>query len=165
MTTTIQDLNDAVVASLKESGKLGQITAEIRAEVYKILSEDEKDRDKIPLCKENFIINELIREYLQFNGYSNSLSVFMHETGQPEEPMNRDFLAHSLEVTPHKQIPILYTLTSPSSNKNLTNEPKKQPENSPSPSKLPQKQNIVKKPLYSDDDDEDNGFFVIKSTK
>ena len=164
MTTTISDLNDAVVASLKESGKLGQITAQIRAEVYRILSEDEKDREKIPLCKENFIINELIREYMEFNGYTNSLSVFLHETGQPDEPMNREFLAHSLEVTPHKQIPILYTLTSPSTNKDISNLTKKDTVEIDSPDKPSKPQQIVKKPLYSDDDD-DNGFFVIKSTK
>ena len=165
MSVTIGDLNDAVVASLKESGKLGQITAQIRAEVYKILAEDEKNRDKIPLCKENFIINELIREYMQFNGYTNSLSVFLHETGQPEEPMNRDFLAHSLEVVPHKQIPILYTLTTPQSKTQSDERPKQQ---KISPIKQTQQQPIKpvpKKPLYSDDDDEDNGFFVIKSTK
>ena len=29
-----------------------------------------------PISKENRLINELIREYLEYNGYQNSLSVF-----------------------------------------------------------------------------------------
>lgn len=35
--------------------------------------------------RENAVINELIREYLEFNGYHHTLSVFLPESGHPEE--------------------------------------------------------------------------------
>jgi len=109
MTASVGELHDAVVASLKESGKYGEMSAKIRAELYRMLSEETQNDNK-PIIQENFIINELIREYLEFNGYTSSLSVFMRETGQPDERINRDFLAHCLNTVPHKQIPILYSL-------------------------------------------------------
>ncbi|EAY05425.1 hypothetical protein TVAG_197260 [Trichomonas vaginalis G3] len=160
MSVSLGDLNDAVVASLRETGKLGQITAQIRAEIYRILTEDQQNHNQIPLCKENFIINELIREYMQFNGYSNSLSVFLHETGQPIDPMNREFLAHSLEIIPNKSVPLLYSLADPNSRKG-SNISQETPDSEPS---SPEKQKINAKPLYYDDSDNE-GFFEIKSSK
>lgn len=159
MSASLGDLNDAVIGSLRESGKLQKITAEIRAEIFKILTSDKPDNDDIPLCKENFIINELIREYLEFNGYTNTLSVFMGETGQPEEPMDRDFLAHSLDVLPHNQIPILYSMTSKGGSMNQSIISKDKPS-----SKQTQKVAPVKvPPLYGDSDSsESDGFFEIK---
>jgi hypothetical protein len=51
---------------------------------------------------------------LQFNGYSNSLSVFVRETAAKPDPINRDFLAQALNIKhPHRLIPLLYTLTAP----------------------------------------------------
>lgn len=42
---------------------------------------------------ENLLINELIREYLIFNGYRETLSVFLPEAGQPAvRPFDRQFL-------------------------------------------------------------------------
>ena len=108
----VTELHDAVLSSLKESGKLKQLSAQIRAEIFHMLLKDQTQSESTPRCRENYIINELIREYLQFNGYSNSLSVFLRETGQPEDPMNRQFLAQSLNVVPHSQVPLLYSLTS-----------------------------------------------------
>ena len=51
---------------------------------------------------ENLILNELIREYLEYNGYLNTLSVFHPETGQPTTPtgrISREVLVHELGVT------------------------------------------------------------------
>jgi lisH domain-containing protein FOPNL len=83
---------------------------DIRSELFRLVTGD----SRVPASestRDKFIINELIREYMQFNGYTNSLSVFLRETGQPEEPMNHEFLAQSIDVAAHKMIPILYTLT------------------------------------------------------
>ena len=46
-----------------------------------------------PVPDENLLINELIREYLAFNKYRNTLSVLITEAGQPAMPLDRDFLA------------------------------------------------------------------------
>lgn len=45
------------------------------------------------------MINELIREYLDFNRYRDTLSVMMPETGQPSVPVfSREFLARRLHI-------------------------------------------------------------------
>lgn len=50
-------------------------------------------------CNENLIINELIREYLIYNSYRDTLSVFLPESGQPQtRPFDRDFLVQQLNV-------------------------------------------------------------------
>lgn len=51
------------------------------------------------LSSENLIINELIREYLHYNGYRETLSVMLPEAGQPEvRPFDRSFLAQHLRM-------------------------------------------------------------------
>lgn len=104
------DMKDAVMAALKESGKLGKISAEVRAEVSLLLIRDSEKPSSIPLCRENLIINELIREYLSMNGLKNTLSVFIPETGEPMDPIDRNFLAHSLNITPRETSPLLNSL-------------------------------------------------------
>jgi lisH domain-containing protein FOPNL len=42
---------------------------------------------------ENMIINDLVREYMQYNNYNHSLSVFTPETGMGEELLDRNFIA------------------------------------------------------------------------
>jgi lisH domain-containing protein FOPNL len=101
---------ETTVALMKERGAFSKITAEIRAEVYHLLTRDAEHDRSVPVCRENFIINELIREYLLFNGLEQTLSVLIPETGQPREPLNRDFLAHSLKIPVQQQTPLLNSL-------------------------------------------------------
>lgn len=61
--------------TLENRGSLGQIKARIRAEVFSAL--DDQSEVKPPLSNENMIINELIREYLDFNKYKYSSSVLV----------------------------------------------------------------------------------------
>ena len=104
------DINEAVVAAMKDTGKFGRISAEIRAEVFHLLTREMEHARSTPVCRENLLITELIREYLAFNGLSQTLSVFVPEAGQPADPMNREFIAHSLAVMPKQQTPLLNLL-------------------------------------------------------
>lgn len=52
------------------------------------------------LTDANLLLNEAIREYLEFAGYRHTLSVFLAEAGQPAEPLRRDFVAHKLHLPP-----------------------------------------------------------------
>ena len=61
--------------TLENRGVLGQIKARIRAEVFNSLDDHADSRP--PLSNENMIINELIREYLEFNKYKYSASVLV----------------------------------------------------------------------------------------
>lgn len=68
------------------------------------------------LTNENVLINELIREYLEYNNYHNTLSVFLPETGQPKTTsFTRTFLQQQLNVQDNNtQVPLLYGLTNQS---------------------------------------------------
>ena len=59
--------------TLENRGVLNQIKARIRAEVFNAL--DDHTEPPPSLSNENMLINELIREYLQFNNYKYTASV------------------------------------------------------------------------------------------
>ena len=44
------------------------------------------------------LINELIREYLEYNHYKHTLSVLIPETGQPIDRMDRAYMAQELNM-------------------------------------------------------------------
>ena len=62
--------------------------------------------------------------------------------------MNRDFLAHTLNLKPHKQIPILYSMTTTNSNIQIPNE-----------------DNSIQKKSHQDENTNDVLMFEIKSNK
>ncbi|KAM3624450.1 uncharacterized protein V6R79_023624 [Siganus canaliculatus] len=110
---TIAELKSAVRDTLESRGVLGQLKARIRAEVFNALDDQREPRP--PLSHENLLINELIREYLKFNNYRYTASVLTAESGQPEDPLDRQFLANELKVTEDrssKSVPLLYGLVS-----------------------------------------------------
>uniref|UniRef100_A0A383WB26 Centrosomal protein 20 n=1 Tax=Tetradesmus obliquus TaxID=3088 RepID=A0A383WB26_TETOB len=110
---SIGELKDAIKDTLDRKGLLKQLQGHMRAQVYKILLDAEEDARPEP-CNENLIINELIREYLIFNGYRDTLSVFLPESGQPQtRPFDREFLAQHLninETQSTEQVPLLYAM-------------------------------------------------------
>lgn len=63
----------AVRETLESRGVLSQLKARIRAEVFSVL--DDRREPRPPLSHENLLINELIREYLEFNKYRYTASV------------------------------------------------------------------------------------------
>ncbi|KAH3861595.1 centrosomal protein 20-like isoform X2 [Dreissena polymorpha] len=109
--SSTQELKEVIKDTLENRGVLGQIKARIRAEVFNSL--DDKTESKPPLSNENMIINELIREYLDFNKYKYTASVLVAESGQPKQPLDRGFLAEELNVEEDRnssQVPLLYSL-------------------------------------------------------
>uniref|UniRef100_A0A3P9MTN4 Centrosomal protein 20 n=1 Tax=Poecilia reticulata TaxID=8081 RepID=A0A3P9MTN4_POERE len=119
---TISELKDGK-QKLESRGVMGQLKARIRAEVFSALDEQREARPS--LSHENLLINELIREYLEFNKYRHTASVLtaancvkinltcsdftpvsyfspmfaFTESGQPETPLDRQFLAAELRVS------------------------------------------------------------------
>ncbi|XP_077055679.1 centrosomal protein 20 isoform X2 [Siphateles boraxobius] len=93
---TITELKSALKETLEARGVLGQLKARIRAEVFSAL--DDQNTPRPPLSHENLLINELIREYLEFNKYRYTASVLTAESGQPEVPLDRQFIANELNV-------------------------------------------------------------------
>ncbi|XP_035195102.1 centrosomal protein 20 isoform X3 [Oxyura jamaicensis] len=70
---TVVELKQALKEALEKRGVLGQIRANIRAEVFHAL--DDQSEPRPPLCHENLLINELVREYLEYNKYKYTASV------------------------------------------------------------------------------------------
>lgn len=94
---------------MEKRGALGHLKARIRAEVFHALDDEREPRPE--LSHENLLINELIREYLEFNKYKYTASVLMAESGQPVVPLDRQFLIRELnacEDSKDNTIPLLY---------------------------------------------------------
>ncbi|XP_069021970.1 centrosomal protein 20 [Embiotoca jacksoni] len=110
---TITELKCAVRETLESRGVLGQLKARIRAEVFSAL--DDRREPRPPLTHENLLINELVRDYLEFNRYRHTAAVLTAESGQPEAPLDRQFLANELKVAEDmssRAVPLLYGLVS-----------------------------------------------------
>ncbi|XP_069066302.1 centrosomal protein 20 isoform X3 [Pleurodeles waltl] len=93
---TVSELKAVVKDTLEKRGVLGQIKARVRAEVFNALDDQSEPRPQ--LSHENLLINELIREYLEFNKYRYTASVLSTESGQPDIPLDRQFLVSELNV-------------------------------------------------------------------
>nr|CCA23819.1 PREDICTED: similar to predicted protein putative [Albugo laibachii Nc14] len=110
--TSLSELKEVLKDTLESRGALGQIKARIRAEIFSAL--DDQSIPKPELSNENLILNELIREYLEYNGYRHALSVFLPESGQPlEKPFPRSFISSELGVrddAQFTQVPLLYNI-------------------------------------------------------
>lgn len=107
---TLNELKDVLKETLDDRGVLSEIRARIRAEIFGALND--KINDKPKLSSENLIINELIREYLIFNNYNHTASVFVPESGQPEDPpFDREYITKRLKVVEDsnsKELPLIY---------------------------------------------------------
>mmetsp|Transcript_12044 Transcript_12044/g.23561 ORF Transcript_12044/g.23561 Transcript_12044/m.23561 type:complete len:135 (-) Transcript_12044:543-947(-) len=115
---SLDELTEAIGDSLRARGVSDAIKARLRAEVFGILEGEGTPRAPRP-SSETLIINELIRDYLDYNGYSHSLSVFEPETGQPkDESLPRSVLAEDLGLSNRRDfredlgrpLPLLYDL-------------------------------------------------------
>ncbi|CAL8269622.1 unnamed protein product [Gadus morhua 'NCC'] len=110
---TITELKSAVRDTLESRGVLNQLKARIRAEVFSALEDGSEPRP--PLSHHNLLINQLVGDYLEFNQYRYAASVLKAESGQPEVPLDRQFLANQLKVVEDagsKSVPLLYGLVS-----------------------------------------------------
>ena len=110
--SNLQELKSAIKEILNENGTLNKIRAEIRESIFKAIESNDTSKPKIP--EENLIINELIREYFNYMGYFHSSSVFLSESGHPEDPpVDRNFIAKELNVLEEKNsknIPLIYSI-------------------------------------------------------
>ncbi|XP_013791707.1 lisH domain-containing protein FOPNL-like, partial [Limulus polyphemus] len=92
----IQTLKTALKDVLKRQGILTDLKGRIRAELFNALENPETSPPA--LSSENFLINELIIEYLEFNGYKHTSSVLVAESGHPRVSLGREFLENQLHV-------------------------------------------------------------------
>ncbi|KAJ3404688.1 hypothetical protein HDV05_007036 [Chytridiales sp. JEL 0842] len=111
MAATYDDLKDVLVTSLESRGILADLRARLRAEVFKSLHEDNPSK---PDPVETQILNELVMEYLEYNGYQSTMSVFSSEARikkgnvRPREEIVQDLAVDDTDYPP--EIPLLYGL-------------------------------------------------------
>ena len=118
---SIEKLKSSLKESLINKGILNEIKAHMRQEIYNILDNDNDINQKPKLTKENIIINELIKEYFNFNGYKFSSNVLQSEVGQTNNNLNRNDIIRELNIIENennKNKPILYNILSGLQNKN-----------------------------------------------
>lgn len=118
------ELFEAVEEVLKEKGVLDQLTCQARAEILQVLktsfatqktASKEKKEVSSASSSSNFIVNELIKEYLDYNGYQNTADILAIESNLPKKRITRVELETSLKVHsgPNaKQVPLLYSIVS-----------------------------------------------------
>jgi len=111
-------LYDCVSSSLRNTGVLDNLESQARKEVLGLfvgggrLGKSQQER---PAPESNFVINELIKEYLEWNGYSNASQVLCLESGHPKTKTPRPDLEASLNVEcgqNSRKVPLLYTIVS-----------------------------------------------------
>ncbi|XP_065161346.1 centrosomal protein 20 [Atheta coriaria] len=112
---TERDLLEAVRKSLTEYGVMGHFKAEMRASVMNILNKNTERQVPPDMPEETKLLNELIREYLAWNGYMYSEQVLGVESGDNDTTMRREQLASKLGVLDDRKtqkIPLLYYILS-----------------------------------------------------
>ena len=123
--TSVEELKTALKETLEQKGVLNQIRAIMRQSIFEAIQSDDKPQQQ--LSNDNLIINELIKEYLQYNNYLHSLSVFQAETGQPKNKLDREFIANQLNIiesNSSRQVPLLYSIIFGIKNQNYEEPPK-----------------------------------------
>ncbi|XP_074029301.1 centrosomal protein 20 [Leptinotarsa decemlineata] len=108
---TETDLLEAIKDSLQKNGTLGRISGELRAAVMSVLNDNfgKDNPPKVP--EETKLINELLREYLTWNGYLYTEQILSAESGQKSERLTRDVLTTKFGVIDDAKtakIPLLY---------------------------------------------------------
>lgn len=113
-----KDFVSAIEEALKEKGILDQLSCQVRAEILQVLKSplgEKEVKNEYSTNSANFLINELIKEYLDYNGFKNTSDVLSVESGQPKKRCERNDLEKVLKIHtgPNaKQVPLLYSIVS-----------------------------------------------------
>ena len=115
---------ETVEKALKDNGVLEHLACQVRVEILQVLKSSLKvtqEKKVIAETTNNFLINELIKEYLEFNGYKHSADILSVESGQPSKRVERNDLENALKIHtgPNaKQVPLLYSMVTSFRTKN-----------------------------------------------
>jgi len=108
----MDELENALEANLSSRGVVDELKARIRKETFASLSAGQMKIQSQP-PKEVLILNELVREYLDFTGYKQAGAVLALEAGTPKDQrLSRDVVEAYLKVTPvdETKTPLLYSI-------------------------------------------------------
>lgn len=112
-TNDAASLKAAMRETLESTGQLDNVKAQLRAIVFQALdASSPESRSRPPVPPENMILNELIREYLSFNGYEHALAVLSAEVGMRDaSALPRAVLGAQVGLRhAAKDVPLLYSM-------------------------------------------------------
>eukprot|EP01065_Artemidia_motanka_P031536 TRINITY_DN37947_c0_g1_i1.p2 TRINITY_DN37947_c0_g1~~TRINITY_DN37947_c0_g1_i1.p2 ORF type:complete len:133 (+),score=45.45 TRINITY_DN37947_c0_g1_i1:54-452(+) len=106
-----EQIRENLRSILEAQGVLGPVKAQLRAAVFKALEAQAATQRPEPV-HETMLINELIREYLEYNGYRHTASTLCLEAGCPAQPFERGLLARQVnaEHAAGVDVPLLYSI-------------------------------------------------------
>lgn len=93
-----------------------RIKAQLRAILYKSIANDGSDASEPTTANnsvEAMLMNELVREYLQYSGYEHTLAVFEHEAGMGNAAaVPRSIMAREVGClgAVHQPVPLLFAM-------------------------------------------------------
>ncbi|CAG9134120.1 hypothetical protein JYU34_006954 [Plutella xylostella] len=100
-----QDFITAIKDLLRSEGHLDKIQAQMRSKVIEAIKHKQegltpngKNTQPPSPSEEVLLINEIIREYLEWNGYLYTASVLASEAGMPKEKSSRAELCSNVGV-------------------------------------------------------------------
>ncbi|CAN8002756.1 unnamed protein product, partial [Ixodes hexagonus] len=102
----------ALTETLENGGVLRSLRAGLRTEILRAL-EEPRLSEPPQLPPENYLINELVLEYLSFNNYKRTESILEAESGYRRSCVGRAFLEKELNVVPSEKascLPLLYAI-------------------------------------------------------
>jgi len=130
----INELKNLVIQSLEGNGVLGQIRAQIRASVFKIIEMQEANQKKNsgffwenPHCQsiydhsEGKLALELINDFLEFFKMDYTMSVFSHESNL-KDAAKRDELLKNLGIKGDNTKPVLFQIINALKSQTATNK-------------------------------------------
>ncbi|KAJ1457913.1 hypothetical protein M885DRAFT_514418 [Pelagophyceae sp. CCMP2097] len=109
---SVDELKEALHESLDARGILSEMRARLRAEIFRAMDAGEAPQPKnTPI--ETLAVAELFREFLQFSGYAQTLSVFDAEAGvrADDARLSREMLAEDMGLAQEpesQQLPLIY---------------------------------------------------------
>jgi len=118
----LTEMQEVLMTKLGQNGVLKKIKAQVRAEIFKAMmiesgsSSSNKGQEK--KRSENVVVNEIVKEYLSFNGYMQTLSVFTTEAGlNKKRPFGADFVAQEVGLSQDdgvdaetRKLPMIYQM-------------------------------------------------------
>ena len=109
-------LTKALQETLERSGTLDSVRTQLRASILRCMTEclpnaSPTPPPEVPPPNENVLINEMIIEYLSFNGYGQSLAVFAAESHPGGAVLGDAFIRNDVGLSRSTlSLPMLYEI-------------------------------------------------------
>ncbi|XP_046989646.1 centrosomal protein 20-like isoform X1 [Schistocerca americana] len=110
-----RELYEALKENLESSGSLRKVRAEVKSEIMKVFDTNPQPRDKPELPESLLLINSLIQEYLEWNGYMYTSQILADESGMTSKTYSRQSMQKELQVSEDentRKLPLLCSLVS-----------------------------------------------------